>query len=491
MNRSGILRGRSWEHQPTSGAQNRVFALRSKLLTLGQQHLLRFWDELSSDQRSELVDQIQQIDFEKLQALTGSIAGSTAHGDAAFEIEPPSVTGFECEDATGTVATREAGEAALANGKIGVLIVAGGEGTRLGFDGPKGCFPLGPVSGASLYQLLLEKVVAASRRHDVDLPVYVMTSPSTHSATVSYLDDADWFGVSANCRHVFCQGTMPAVDPDGRVLLESKSRVCLGPDGHGGVVSALSRDGLFASMQKEGVEHLFYCQVDNPAAPLLDPHLVGQHVLSKSDVTVLTVEKTDAAERAGTVVTINGRLHVLEYSLIPESVANARDADGELRFRAANTGIHLFRTEFLMRGSHDASALPFHPAHKAVDHIDEQGQIVEPDAPNAIKFERFIFDIFPRAQTTLLIQVDREQNFLPLKDAHSSETSPEAVQKKLCGLHRNWLIQAGVDVSPDATIEISPLVACSADELAERIAATGWQWRPEEDGPSVYLDRAA
>jgi UDP-N-acetylglucosamine/UDP-N-acetylgalactosamine diphosphorylase len=256
-------------------------------------------------------------------------------------------------------------------------------------------------------------------------------------------------------------------------------------------VLALSQDGLVDSIQADGVEHLFYCQVDNPAVPMLDLKLVGQHVLSGADVTVLTVDKTDAAERAGTIVSINGRLHVLEYSLISESIANASNADGGLKFRAANTGIHLFRTDFLLRESRDASALPFHPAHKEVAHIDERGQMVEPDAPNAIKFERFVFDIFPRAETTLLIPVDREQNFMPVKDARSSETSPEAVQKKLCGLHRNWLVQAGVDVSPDATVEISPLVACNADELTERIAATGWQWRPEEDGPEVYLDRAA
>ncbi len=489
MNRIGVLRDTDGEYPSSQGADSKVIALRSKLLALGQHHLLKFWGELSSDQKSELIGQIQQIDFEKLQALVGSNSSATAHDDVELEAEQHPVTVVEHEDVCGTAAACEAGQAALAKGEVGALIVAGGEGSRLSFDGPKGCFPLGPISGASLYQLLLEKVVASSRRYGVDVPVYVMTSPATHAATVSYLDAADWFGVSADCRHVFCQGTMPAVDPDGRILLESKSRLCLSPDGHGGVVSALSQDRLLDSMHSEGVEHLFYCQIDNPAVPLLDLKLIGQHVLSGADVTVLTVEKTDAAERAGTVVSINDRLHVLEYSLISESIANACDADGELKFRAANTGIHLFRTDFLMRESRDARALPFHPAYKEVAHIDERGEMVEPESPNAIKFERFVFDMFPRAEKTMLIPVDREQCFLPLKDASSSETSPQAVQKKLCELHRNWLVQAGIDVSPDANVEIGPLVACNADELTERVAATGW--RPEENGPEVYVDRAA
>lgn len=467
--------------------------LRARLAPYGQQHVLRFWDELDSEQQSGLVEQIEQIDLGRLRVLNDSIAGkkTACLVESHASINAPRIAAPDCETANSCLAAGDAGEAVLASGQVGVLIVAGGEGTRLGFDGPKGCFPLGPVSGASLYQLLLEKVVATSRRVHAEIPVYVMTSPSTHEATVKFLDAADWFGVAAECRYVFCQGTMPAVDSQGRILLESKSRICLGPDGHGGVLGALERNGLLDSMQTHGIEHLFYCQVDNPAVPLLDSTLVGRHVLSGSQVTVLVVDKTDAAEKAGTVVSIDGRLHVLEYSLIPEAIASTCDDDGRLRFRAANTGIHLFRTDFLRREARNDNSLPYHPAHKAVKHLDEQGNPVDSDATNAVKFERFVFDIFPRAEITLLISIDREQSFLPLKDRHSTSTSPEAIRRKMSALYRSWLEQAGVDVSREASIEISPLVASNAAELAAAIASTGWQRQRSAGSPSVYLNDAA
>lgn len=471
-----------WGMDPVNLDSRQIHA---HLRACGQDHLLRFYAELSDAERASLLLQLQDIDFEHIRSLTESSAGPDVCDANALNVEPMPVLGNHRAQRH----VLDAGRQALTRGQVGVLIVAGGEGSRLGFDGPKGCFPLGPIEDTSLYQWLLERVVASSRQFGVDVPVYLMTSPSTHSATQEFLNAADWFGIPPSCRHIFCQGTMPVVDDQGRVLLESKSRVCVSPDGHGGVIPALLRQGLLESMRERGIEHLFYCQVDNPVAPLLDAGVIGEHVLNGSQVTVLSVEKTEAAERAGTVVSIDGRMHVIEYSLIPASIAACTDDTGRLKYRAANTGIHLFRADFLMQQAQELASLPFHSARKCVRHIDDQGSVIEPAEPNAVKFERFVFDVFPRAESTLVIEVDRTRHFLPLKDARSTETGPEAVRNCLSRLHRDWLQHCEIDVPQDAMVEISPLLATSAEQLADRIAAGDWQWQPEQS--SVYLSRAA
>lgn len=458
--------------------------MRAQLSAVGQAHVVQFWPDLSDVERDQLSAQVEQIDFAGLHELfeTSGSADSHEH-EQPTDIPTPVAVSRQSQPHL-----RDAGRLALKRGLVGVLIVAGGEGSRLGFNGPKGCFPLGPVGETSLYQWLLERVVAVSHQAGVDIPVYLMTSPATHAATEQFLDAADWFGIAPSCRHIFCQGTMPVVDEHGRILMESKSQMCVSPDGHGGVIPALKRHGLLDSMRARGIEHLFYCQVDNPVAPLLDPGIIGEHVLTGSQVTVLSVEKTDAAERAGTVVSIDGQMHVLEYSLIPDAVAARTNDDGRLTFRAANTGIHVFRTDFLQQQAQASDSLPFHAACKRVPHIDEHGRAIEPSDPNAIKFERFVFDIFPRAQSTLVVEVDRGRHFLPLKDARSTETSPEAVRRNLSQLQRDWLHQCGVDVPPDAKVEISPLVATDAMELADAIATGDWQLKPDD---SICLRRAA
>ena len=423
--------------------------LSESLNSFGQLHLVQFWDQLSDAGRDELLDQIAQIDFEQLRRLMFSATDPEVGPGLKERIDAPQVaTVAELND------DRIAGESLLRRQCVGVLIVAGGEGSRLGFDGAKGCFPIGAISNATLYQILLEKVVATASRFQITIPVFLMTSPATHDSSVQFLEEFDWFGIPRSARHVFCQGTMPVVGLDQRILKESPSQICFSPDGHGGVLAALSRNGMWEVMQRSGIEHLFYCQVDNPVVPLLDPELLGAHARADSEVTILVIEKKLPQQRTGTVVSIAGRTHILEYSLIPPEIAEQRNADGSLRFRTANTGIHILSTAFLRDQAHRPGSLPFHGAIKAVAHLHTDGQLHQPTQPNAIKFERFIFDIFPQATRTLLIERPQDEVFVPLKDASSSESSPTAVRQQISRLHRRWLERAGVSLPPDIVIEI-------------------------------------
>ena len=459
----------------------------TRLAGFRQTQLLRFWDQLGSAERAALLEQIESIDFDQLQRLQST--GSETDGLASLgdRVLAPDIIAPGNSSSLHLAETRAAGERLLRDQRVGVIIVAGGEGSRLGFSGAKGCFPIGPISGASLYQILLEKVVATANRFHVTIPVFLMTSPTTHADSVAYLEERDWFGIPRHARYVFCQGTMPVVDLDHRVLLESDGRLCLSPDGHGGVIPALRSHGLFEVMRASGIEHLFYCQIDNPVVPLLDPVLLGSHVRANSEVTIVVIEKVSPRQRTGTVVSIDGRTHILEYSLIPPDIADQRTDSGQLRFRAANTGIHILQTEFLRTQADRPESLPFHRALKTVAHVDADGQAVVPVQTNAIKYERFIFDIFPQAERTLLVELPQVEVFVPLKDALSSESSPEAVRQQISRLHRKWLEQAGIHLAPEVLVEISPLFACDAIQLAERIAESRGQLPRPIDGNQLFL----
>ena len=226
--------------------------------------------------------------------------------------------------------------------------MAGGQGTRLGFDHPKGMFPIGPLSGKTLFQIHVEKIVAAGRRYGVRIPLYLMTSPATHEETVAFFAAHDRFGLPAEDLIVFCQGTMPAVDAQtGRVLLEAPGRIAASPDGHGGMLAALDRSGALADIERRGIRHLFYFQVDNPLVDICGREFSGYHLLAQSEFSTQVIAKRDPLERVGNVVQVDGRLMVIEYSDLPEEAANRRNADGSLRIWAGSIAVHVMDTALL------------------------------------------------------------------------------------------------------------------------------------------------
>ena len=464
-----------------------------------QEHLLGFWDQLDQRQREALAVQIRAIDFGLIGRLyegrdqqTGE-KGDSPHlperpggccaqmGTVPFfpdvrqladRAGPPPAFRLDASQNRFTAEqARQRGNQAAADGELGVILVAGGQGTRLGFDHPKGMFSIGPVSGKTLFQIHVEKIVAKARRHDVRIPLYLMTSPATHNETVAFFAEHDRFGLAEEDLLVFCQGTMPAVDAaTGRVLLESPGRIATSPDGHGGMLAAMVRSGALRDIERRGIRQLFYFQVDNPLVDICGPEFVGYHLLSGSELSSQVIAKRDPLERVGNVVEVDGRLMVIEYSDLPDDAAARRNPDGSLAIWAGSIAVHVMDTALLRRLSDTADALPFHIARKKVACIDLSGNRIEPQQPNAIKFERFIFDLMPSASNAIVVEVDPRRAFGPLKNASGAkEDTPESVKAQLSALYREWLRQAGGEVGNDVPMEISPLFALDAEELATKL----------------------
>lgn len=474
--------------------------LASLLAPFGQEHLLAFWDQLNAGQQQVLAEQIRDVDFALVQRLVEAYVLGT-RGTAGAHEQPDLTPAVACSlpaESPALLAARAVGPPAVrldgsgsrhspdearrkgidgwSSGKLGVILVAGGQGTRLGFDHPKGLYPIGPVSGCSLLQILCEKVLAAERRYGIELPLYIMTSRATHDETCAFLQQHGWFGLVPERVVIFRQASLPAVDAQtGRVLLESPHSLALAPDGHGGLLRALAASGALQDMRDRGLERLFYMQVDNPLVTLGEPLFLGWHLLAESELSTQVVAKQAPEDRVGNVVLVDGCVQIIEYSDLPADAAARRHPDGSLVLWAGNIAVHFFEVPLLARFSSPQCMLPFHVARKKVPYIDASGKQVQPQHENACKFEQFIFDLLPHACNALVVEVNAEEAFAPLKNAPgSARDAPEHVRERMVRLHRRWLQTAGVQVASGAKVEISPLAALSADDLAGRLPRD-WQ----------------
>jgi UDP-N-acetylglucosamine/UDP-N-acetylgalactosamine diphosphorylase len=456
--------------------------LAKRLEQHGQSHLLRWWGELDQEQRARLAREVASIDFDQLDRLIGELVqGGGPAPPEADRVAPIDVVRLPQTDGERVMWRRHSalGEDALAASEVGVVLVAGGSGTRLGYEGPKGTYPIGPVSSASLFQIHAEKIVALGRRYGRSIPLYIMTSPENHAATVDFFESHARFALE----HVrfFLQGELPAVDrATEKVLLASQDHVALSPDGHGGVLKALAAPGsggtpdCLTEMRERGIRTLFYFQVDNPLVRIADPSFIGLHREADAEVSFKVVERLTPDEKLGVVVKVDGRPQVIEYSdLSPELAARRAPDGGMLELWAGSIAIHLFERTFIERLVGELR-LPFHRAIKRVPFVDERGLSVVPAEPNAVKFEQFIFDALPLAERYSVVETDRAGEFEPLKNALGPD-SPATVHQRMSDQFGNWLEQAGATVPrrPDGSIpcgiEISPLFALDATELRSKI----------------------
>jgi UDP-N-acetylglucosamine/UDP-N-acetylgalactosamine diphosphorylase len=438
----------------------------------GQEHLLAFWDGLDTARRVSLARQIRAIDWPLIERLYRGREDQADVRQLADRAGPPPA--FRLQTAENRFTPQQAndrGRQAIAEGHLAVIVVAGGQGTRLGFEHPKGMFPIGPVSRRSLFQIHAERIIAARRRYGVRIPLLLMTSPATHDETVGFFARHDRFSLPEEDLRIFCQGTIPAVEAaTGKVLLEGPDRLALSPDGHGGTLAALAGSGALDEISQRGIRQLFYLQVDNPLVDVCSAELVGYHLLSGSEMSTQVIAKRDPLEKVGNVVQVGGRLMVIEYSDLPDEVARRRRPDGSLEIWAGSIAVHVIDTPFLQRMAGRADALPFHIAQKKVAHVDSAGRRIEPEEPNAIKFERFIFDLIPWAHDAIVVEVDPAEGFAPPKNAsRQKQDTPETVKAQMVALHRNWLRQAGIEVADGVDVEIGPLWAADVDELAGKI----------------------
>ncbi|MCA8986939.1 MAG: UDPGP type 1 family protein [Planctomycetaceae bacterium] len=444
-------------------------SLRDTLQELNQTHLITACEKLDAADRQLLEEQIAQIPWDEMRNLIPQALAGTAT-ESLPEIQPleNAIRLPESQDEiTSWAQAREAGLALLDAGRVGAILVAGGQGTRLGFPHPKGMFPIGPVTSRTLFQIFFEQLLALSNRHGVRIPYFIMTSDATHDETEQFLSEHAWFGYPPEDVYLFRQGTMPAIDDNtGQILLASPTQVAISPDGHGGLLNALQRANLFQSMKHHGVETLFYHQVDNPCVTMCDPVMLGFHSLRNSEITTKVVAKRNAAERVGILAQMNQRQAIVEYSDLPLELSEKTDSSGMLVYWAGNIAIHVMNRDLLERLATGTTRLPIHIAHKKVPYLNSESRVIEPEAPNAFKFERFVFDAIPLAQNPLVIETSREDEFNPVKNAEG-EDSPASSKQALSRRGQRWLQQAGYDVAENTVVEISPLEALEPADLQD------------------------
>lgn len=439
-------------------------------------HLLGQWASLTADQKESLLADLEQISFASLDALIDHNVRQAKPFPLPKDIQPapfyPASPGIDLVGKYADATKR--GVSLIRKNKVCGFTVAGGQGTRLGFDGPKGAFPISPVKNKPLFRLFAEAIQGTNRRYGADLTWYIMTSPQNDAETRAYFAKSGYFGLNADRVRFFQQGVMPAFSPDGRILLDQPHRVAFSPDGHGGSLLALRRSGALAEMAAAGIEYISYWQVDNPLVKPIDPLFIGLHEMSGSQMSSKTIPKADDLERVGNFVQGDGKTMVIEYSDLPESLARAKDAAGHRRFDAGSIGIHVLSRTFIEELTADEGqfGLPWHRAVKKVPYVDEAGRRVEPKEPNAVKLEAFIFDAIPLARNPLILQTVRAEEFSPVKNAtgvDSAETSRRDMNRRAA----TWLDGAGFDVprradgEPDGLFEISPLLALDGGHLRE------------------------
>jgi UDP-N-acetylglucosamine/UDP-N-acetylgalactosamine diphosphorylase len=451
----------------------------------GQAQVFRFLDGLDGDSREKLLKDASGIDLPELEKLVKTLLNEEITGFDQFEDLQPAPYVSHPENGGDAALWKEAtalGEDALRSGRVAAFTVAGGQGTRLGYDGPKGTFPVAPVSGNTLFQIFAEKLRASEIRYRTSIPWYIMTSAVNHDATVAAFEDADYFGLKEEQLMFFAQGRMPAVDFSGKILLENRDTIAMSPDGHGGSLRALVRSGAIADMRRRGVDTISYFQVDNPLVQVIDPAFIGFHLKSQSEMSSKMIPKAYPGEKVGHFCIQNDRMCVVEYSDMPMAMQEEQDEQGNLRFIAGSIAIHILDVGFVDRlgsGSTDAG-LPFHKAVKKIRTVDNSGNEISPTEPNGVKFEMFVFDALPFAANPVVIETLREDDFSPVKNASGVDSADSSRADQIRQWTR-WLKAAGVEIETDETglpefqFEISPLFADSESAFLER-----WLAMPEK-----------
>lgn len=435
--------------------QTNIDTLRQRFEAAGQPQVFQYWDDLSSAERESLMAVASQIDLDELQQLSALHLG--AAGAQALDLSDLSPAPFIPHPKSGGAPqpwddARALGVEALRMNRVAVFVVAGGQGTRLGYEGPKGTFPVTPVRKASLFQVFAEKILYANKTYACDIPWFIMTSEINHAATVDFFEKNQYFGLNSERVICFRQGLMPAVSPEGKILMESKHQISMSPDGHGGSLRALVRSGAIAQMEAEERDIISYFQVDNPLVKFIDPTFIGFHVAHQSQMSSKMLPKVDAKEKVGNFCVKDGKVCVIEYSDLPDAFATETDADGKLRYVAGSIAIHILDRDFVKQagGQGTALALPFHKAHKKIQTLDAQGNAFKPSEPNGYKFEMFVFDAIPFAANPVIIETRREDDFSPVKNPSGVDSAESAHADQLREYAR-WVRAAGAEIEVDAT----------------------------------------
>jgi UDP-N-acetylglucosamine/UDP-N-acetylgalactosamine diphosphorylase len=351
----------------------------------------------------------------------------------------------------------DVGEELLARGKVAAIMVAGGQGTRLGHEGPKGTYPVSVVRSKTLFEIFAEKVAAASRKYGQTLPLAIMTSAINHLDTTAYFEKNRYFGLKPGQISFFTQGTLPFLDRDGNPFLEEADRIATGPDGNGGVFHQLFASAIGQQWLKAGIEWVNFFFVDNPLSDPFDSALTGFGAAQKSEVAIKAITRVDSNEKVGLFVRQEGKIRVIEYTEFPQEEWNARNGQGHFRYNLANIGSYSFYLPFLQNlfQTVDLKDLPLHYVWKKARYFDlEAGVSRLPQEPNAYKFERYVFDILNYTTRTSLLVAPRASCYAPLKNS-SGEHNIDAVREALQRLDRETYLRLTGRQAPEVSFELA------------------------------------
>ncbi len=447
----------------------------AKVREAGQGQVFAHWDQLRSEEQASYLEQLRNMDLPLVRKLISQyLQGPREVLESRVLTAAPILRLSQSEeDPGGQEEVRAVGEDALRKGKVGIFTAAGETDSGLQFDLPRGLYPIGPVSGKTLFGLHADKIRALSRKYRAVFPWIIVVSQNDQEATLAHFKENDFFGLNRSDVSFMVQDQLPVVNRRGKILLSESGKIAMSPNGHGGVLMRLLADEPFASLEARGLEHLFYFQVDNPLVRMADPIFIGRHILNGSDVTSKAVCKVDPEEKVGIFCRFNGSLGVVEYHELSEGDKLRREPEGQLEFCAANVGIHIFSMEFLQYLREKKVELIYHFSERLTPYMDRKGNRVVPTRPNSIQFGCFIFDVLPFARSSLIVEVRREDEFSPVKNL-SGNDSIDSAKRDLSRMFARWLRNAGAELDPSSgddpdPIEISPLYSLDAEELKSKL----------------------
>ncbi len=432
----------------------------------GQEHVLAFWKKLNKTAQSSLLAQIATIEPKNLTSCQEALKKGAVVPDSS-KGKAPKVAVLKGKKLGEAIAV---GEKELKAGKVAALLVAGGQGSRLGYDGPKGCYPIGPLTDAPLFYFHARKILARANRYGKPIPFYVMTSEANNAATVKCFEDNNYFGLPKKDVFFFTQGMWPGMTAEGKIILDEPGHIFMSPDGHGGLLAALKRSGALADMKKRGITSVFFFQVDNPIVEIADPAFIGYHVQMKSDYSLKLCAKRDPKEKVGMPMQFGKQFRMVEYTEMTDEQCNRRTKDGKLYFLYGSPAIHVFDRAFLEREA--SRPMPIHLAFKKIPMVDAKGKVVKPDAPNGYKFEKFIFDVLPNAKVAAFLAFDQKDEFSPVKNAEGTD-SPATCKADMQAKWRRWFAELGVTIPETLPLEIDPAYAVDAAALKATGLALG------------------
>ncbi|KAL3472447.1 nucleotide-diphospho-sugar transferase [Aspergillus californicus] len=460
-----------------------VQELKQKYEKTGQSQVFAFFDDLSQTEKNQLFHQLSKFDPSRINELAEKALNppKAERGPATLEPLPDVATASILDsDPKDIQGYYDQGLHLVAENQVAVVLLAGGQGTRLGSSQPKGCFDIGLPSHKSLFQIQAERIgklqllAKKTSGKDAVIPWYVMTSGPTRRPTEEYFQEQNYFGLNKTNVTIFEQGVLPCISNEGQIMLESKSKVAVAPDGNGGIYQALLTAGVREDMRKRGIKHIHAYCVDNCLVKVADPVFIGFAASKQVDIATKVVRKRNATESVGLILQKNGKPDVVEYSEIDKETAEAKDPKnpGLLKFRAANIVNHYYSFEFFDSIETWVHKMPHHIARKKIPCVNtETGELVKPEKPNGIKLEQFIFDNFPLLplEKFACIEVRREDEFSPLKNAQGTgEDDPDTSKYDIMNQGQRWIESAGgvVVTEKDAVgVEVSPLISYGGEGL--------------------------